>query len=59
MRFRVERDEAELLDPRAGFERRRIPLEVRFDPLTGHTSRVLPHGSRSALPGCIGGRSNE
>lgn len=45
MRFRVERDEAELLDPRAGFERRRIPLEVRFDPLTGHTSRVLPHGS--------------
>jgi galactose-1-phosphate uridylyltransferase len=36
---------AEILDPRAGFERVRTPFEVRWDPLTGHTSRLLPEGS--------------
>ncbi|MGZ4441235.1 MAG: hypothetical protein ACXVZN_12830, partial [Gaiellaceae bacterium] len=27
------------------FERRRLPVEIRRDPLTGHTSRLLPAGS--------------
>jgi len=45
MEFRRERLQAEILDPRAGFERKRLPLEVRWDPLTGHTARILPNGS--------------
>lgn len=43
--FRSERLEAEILDPRHGFERRRLPVEIRHDPLTGRTSRILPPGS--------------
>jgi len=45
VRFRRERLEAEILDPRHGFERRRLPLEVRWDPLTGRSCRLLPRGS--------------
>jgi galactose-1-phosphate uridylyltransferase len=33
---------AEILDPGRGFEPARLELELRWDPLTGHTSRVLP-----------------
>lgn len=40
-----ERLEAEILDPRRGFERVRVPVEIRHDPLTGRTSRLLPRGS--------------
>jgi UDPglucose--hexose-1-phosphate uridylyltransferase len=32
---------AEILDPRQGFERREVPVEVRWDPLTGHACRLL------------------
>ena len=45
MELRRERVVAELLDPRNGFERARVPLEVRWDPLTGQSSRLLPEGS--------------
>jgi UDPglucose--hexose-1-phosphate uridylyltransferase len=45
MDFRRERLQVEILDPRADFERRRLPLEIRWDPLTGHTARLLPPGS--------------
>ena len=40
-----ERVEAEILDPRRGFERVRLPVEIRRDPLTGRTTRLLPPGS--------------
>jgi galactose-1-phosphate uridylyltransferase len=40
-----ERLEAEILDPRRDFERVRLPVEIRRDPLTGRTSRLLPPGS--------------
>ena len=43
--FRRERYSAELLDPRRSFERVRLPLEIRWDPLTGQSSRLLPEGS--------------
>jgi UDPglucose--hexose-1-phosphate uridylyltransferase len=43
--FRRERLSFEILDPREGFERRRFPLEIRFDPLTGQSARLLPAGS--------------
>ena len=36
---------AELLDPRRGFELTRTTVEVRRDPLTGHSARILPPGS--------------
>jgi galactose-1-phosphate uridylyltransferase len=39
---------AEILDPRYGFERRVVPVEVRWDPLTGQASRVLPE--RGLMP---------
>jgi galactose-1-phosphate uridylyltransferase len=42
---RRERIVAELLDPRRDFERVRVPLELRWDPLTGHGARILPEGS--------------
>ena len=46
-RIRLEREtfEAELLDPRCGFEPTRTTIEVRRDPLTGHSARILPAGS--------------
>jgi galactose-1-phosphate uridylyltransferase len=37
--------EAELLDPRRGFESTRTTVEVRRDPLTGHSARILPPAS--------------
>jgi UDPglucose--hexose-1-phosphate uridylyltransferase len=43
--LRRERYVSEFLDPRRSFERVRIPLEVRWDPLTGQSSRLLPEGS--------------
>jgi UDPglucose--hexose-1-phosphate uridylyltransferase len=43
--FRREHLTAELLDPREGFERVRLPLEIRWDPLTGQSCRLLPEGS--------------
>jgi len=43
--LRREQLVAELLDPRNGFERTRLPLEVRWDPLTGQSCRLLPAGS--------------
>jgi UDPglucose--hexose-1-phosphate uridylyltransferase len=45
MELRRERFEAEILDPRNGFAATRIPLEIRTDPLTGQTSRILPRGT--------------
>jgi UDPglucose--hexose-1-phosphate uridylyltransferase len=43
--LRREHVTAELLDPRRGFERIRLPLELRWDPLTGQGCRLLPAGS--------------
>lgn len=43
--LRRERVTAEILDPRAGFERVRTELEIRWDPLTGQSCRLLPEGS--------------
>lgn len=45
MEFRSEHHVSEFLDPRRGFERVRMPVEVRWDPLTGRTCRLLPEGS--------------
>jgi galactose-1-phosphate uridylyltransferase len=45
MELRREQVTAELLDPRRGFERVCVPLEVRRDPLTGQSCRLLPEGS--------------
>src|SRR5215217_285618 len=39
----------ELLDPRRGFERTRAELEVRWDPLTGHSARLV-RGPGPLLP---------
>lgn len=46
-KIRFERDtfEAELLDPRRGFQPTQATVEVRRDPLTGHSARILPAGS--------------
>ena len=45
LQLRREQFTAELLDPRHGFERIRLPLEIRWDPLTGQSCRLLPEGS--------------
>ena len=45
MELRCERFTAELLDPRQRFELTRSAVEVRWDPLTGQSSRLLPEGS--------------
>jgi galactose-1-phosphate uridylyltransferase len=45
MELRRERVTAELLDPREGFERSKSQLEIRWDPLTGQSCRLLPEGS--------------
>jgi UDPglucose--hexose-1-phosphate uridylyltransferase len=34
--------DGEILDPERGFEPRSLRVEVREDPLTGHTARLLP-----------------
>lgn len=43
--FERETFTTELLDPRSGFERVRARVEVRRDPLTGHSARILPAGT--------------
>jgi len=43
--FEQEQFVAEFLDPRNGFERTCVRLEVRRDPLTGQSCRLLPAGS--------------
>jgi UDPglucose--hexose-1-phosphate uridylyltransferase len=43
--LRREQFTAKLLDPRHGFDRIRLPLEIRWDPLTGQSCRLLPEGS--------------
>jgi UDPglucose--hexose-1-phosphate uridylyltransferase len=45
MELRREEFTAELLDPRCGFEPTRAVVEVRWDPLTGQSCRLLPQGS--------------
>ena len=47
MDFRCELLTAEMIDPGTG-EPVRATVEVRFDPLTGHTSRILP--DRGLMP---------
>lgn len=47
MELRRERFTAELLDPRRDFESTRAAVEVRWDPLTGQSCRLLPEGSMS------------
>jgi UDPglucose--hexose-1-phosphate uridylyltransferase len=41
MELRSQLIEGELLDPREGFAPARIRLEQRWDPLTGHSSRLV------------------
>jgi UDPglucose--hexose-1-phosphate uridylyltransferase len=43
--LRRERFTAELLDPRRRFESTRAVVEVRWDPLTGQSCRLLPESS--------------
>ncbi|HKU56507.1 MAG TPA: hypothetical protein VJP41_05750 [Gaiellaceae bacterium] len=43
--FERETFEAELLDPGDRFEPKKARVEVRRDPLTGHSARILPAGS--------------
>jgi UDPglucose--hexose-1-phosphate uridylyltransferase len=45
MELRRERYTTNLLDPRHGFEPIRAAVEVRWDPLTGQTCRLLPERS--------------
>jgi UDPglucose--hexose-1-phosphate uridylyltransferase len=45
MELRRERYQTELLDPRQGFEPARSTVEVRWDPLTGQSCRLLPPAS--------------
>jgi UDPglucose--hexose-1-phosphate uridylyltransferase len=40
--FKRSRTLAKILDPRSGHRPVSLPLEVRWDPLTGHSSRLLP-----------------
>jgi galactose-1-phosphate uridylyltransferase len=44
LELRRERVTTEFLDPRRGFERVRLPLEIRWDPVTGQSCRLLPEG---------------
>ena len=44
MELRRERVEATILDPRQGFEPATSTVEVRWDPLTGRSARLLPPG---------------
>ena len=45
VRLRSERFDSEFLDPRRQFEPTHVSVEVRWDPLTGHSSRLLPEDS--------------
>jgi UDPglucose--hexose-1-phosphate uridylyltransferase len=49
MELRRQRLRAALLDPREGFERSEGELEVRFDPLTGYSARLV-RGPGPLLP---------
>ena len=40
MEFRAVQKETRVLNPARGMEERRIPSEIRYDPLTGRTARV-------------------
>ena len=42
MELRRQTLTAEILDPRNGFAPTELTFEIRWDPLTGHTSRILP-----------------
>jgi UDPglucose--hexose-1-phosphate uridylyltransferase len=42
MELRREVLTTEILDPRRDFAPTELTLEIRWDPLTGHTSRILP-----------------
>jgi hypothetical protein len=42
MELRREVLTTEILDPRRDFAPMELTLEIRWDPLTGHTSRILP-----------------
>jgi UDPglucose--hexose-1-phosphate uridylyltransferase len=46
--FRRKTVVARILDPDRGFEPADVPVEIRWDPLTGHTSRLLV--GRGLLP---------
>jgi UDPglucose--hexose-1-phosphate uridylyltransferase len=48
--FKLSRVQAEILDPRSGHRPVSLPLEVRWDPLTGHTSRLLPEAELLSTP---------
>ncbi|HKK26728.1 MAG TPA: hypothetical protein VKB18_01475 [Gemmatimonadota bacterium] len=45
MELHSQRFVAEILDPRKGFEPARKEVELRRDPLTGQSCRILPRGS--------------
>src|SRR5436305_389428 len=47
MELKRELFTAEMVEPRTG-EIVKTPVEVRFDPLTGHSSRILPE--RGLMP---------
>src|SRR5918994_6059507 len=49
MELRRQRLSAEFLDPRRGFERADAALEIRWDPLTGHTTRLV-RGPAELIP---------
>jgi UDPglucose--hexose-1-phosphate uridylyltransferase len=49
MELRRQRLSAEFLDPRRGFERGDAALEIRWDPLTGHTTRLV-HSPAELIP---------
>jgi len=46
MEFEAKKLASEYLDPGLGFEKKEFFFELRKDPLTGHTSRVLPYRRR-------------
>jgi len=46
MEFEAKKLASEYLDPGLGFEKKELFFELRKDPLTGHTSRVLPYRRR-------------
>jgi UDPglucose--hexose-1-phosphate uridylyltransferase len=41
--FFKKEDQAWFLDPKEGFSKKSIILEIRRDDLTGHRSRILPY----------------
>lgn len=43
---RLKEDRVWFLDPKEGFQKKELTIEVREDPLTGHHSRILPFRRR-------------